>query len=66
MPVDPSEKQKPRMSHVPIFPPSIHAALQVEKSGKPATARFQGAMDDARTPDREIEDADPERWDGLS
>ena len=61
-----SQSEKSRSRHVPIFPPSAHPASKIDESLEPATARFQAAMDDPQTPERDGQEADPERWDGMS
>ena len=62
-----SQSAKPQVGHVSVFPPALHAPCKLDIPSEPATATFQGGMDDlpaAQRRDREGEE--PERWDGMS
>jgi hypothetical protein len=56
-----------RMPHVAVFPPANHQACKLETWNDSAATLSQRSSDQLISPlAREMEEQDPERWDGLS
>jgi hypothetical protein len=61
------ERSPHSIRHVAIFPPARNSPCKLETGAVPATAEFQGGMDDSpNTCAHRGEEEEPERWDGLS